>query len=219
MFPKERRRHFLIDKPLQFRYMSTIVLTLSVVTLVALINLYFAIWGGVLSAFSDEQIRNDLLTASRMQEYEEARRSVAEPPPSFSVLSLFRQTERLSERQREVFKDLLNQSNQKLAGKLLLLLLLIAWGTIFLSHKVAGPLYRFHQVLCDLNDKNLSVRCHLRKFDEAKPLAEAMNQTLESLDAAVARLKKIAADEKLNQDELLSDLRAELSQFKTSADR
>lgn len=219
MFPKERRRHFLIDKPLQFRYMSTIVLTLSVVTFVALINLYFAIWGGVLNAFSDEQIRNDLLTASRIQEYEEARRPLVEPDVPFSILSLFRQAERLSERQREVFKDLLNQSNQRLAGKLLLLLLLIAWGTIFLSHKIAGPLYRFHQIFCDLHDKNLSVRCHLRKFDEAKPLAEALNQTLESLDASITRLKKIAGDEKLSLEQLLSNLRAELSQFKTSADR
>lgn len=218
MFPKERRRHFLIDKPFQFRYMSTIVFTLSVVTLAVLVNLYFAIWGGVLDAFSDAQIRNDLLTASRIQEYEEARRPQTESMPDFSLLSLFRQAERLSERQREVFKELLNQSNQQLAGKLLFLLLFIAWGTIFLSHKIAGPLYRFHQVLSDLHDKNLSVRCHLRKFDEAKPLAEALNQALESLDISVARLKKITGDESLSAQQLLSNLRAELSQFKTSAD-
>ena len=219
MMHRERRRHFFIDKPLQIRYMLTITLTLLAITFISLFSLYFGIWGGVLNAFSDEQLRSDLLTASRIQEYEEARHPNPQAGESFSALSFFQQAERLSERQREVFKELLNQTNRRLAPKLLFLLVLIGWGTIFLSHKIAGPLFRFQRVLQDLNKKNLSVRCHLRKFDEAKSVAEAFNHSLTSLDSAVSRLKNIVRENEKDPERLLVRLKEELSKFKTSADR
>lgn len=216
MIQKERRRHFLIDKPLQFRYMFTIVLTLCIIASLILISLYFGIWGGILDAFSDEKIRNDLLTASRIEEYEVARHPLSKPEGAFSTLSLFRQAERLSDRQREVFKSLLDQTNQNLIWKLILLFALIGWGTIFLSHKIAGPLYRFQKIFEELIQGNLSVRCQLRKFDEAKPVAYTLNHALESVDSQVARVKKIIRENEKNPDRLLNLLKEELSKLKTS---
>lgn len=214
----ERRRHFFINKPLQLRYMLVITFTLLVVTFVALIHIYFGIWGGILDAFSNEKIRNDLLTASRIQEYEEARHSVTSTDQSFSTFSLFRQAERLSQRQREVFRDLLNQTNQNLIGKLLILLALIAWGSVFLSHKVAGPLYRFENVLHHMIQGNLAIRCRLRKFDEAKLIGETFNHALEFLDFEISLLKNIVRENEKNPERLVARLKEELSKFKTSSD-
>jgi len=148
--------------------MFTVTLILFTVTLVSAASLYFGIWGNVLNAFSDEKIRNDLLTASRLEQYEEARRPSRAVEEPLTSLSFFRETERLSERQRQVFKEILDETNRELVGKILLLLALIALGTIFLSHKIAGPLFRFQRVLSEVAEKNLAVRCQLRKFDEAK---------------------------------------------------
>lgn len=212
---KERRRQFLIKKDLQLHYMFTLTLILLVITLVSLGSLYFGIWGDVLEAFSDEKVQSDLLTASRLQQYEEARLAQIPSEDSFSALSFFRQAERLSGRQQEIFKDILDQTHQNLIGKLLLLLGLIAMGTIFLSHKIAGPLYRFERTLDRLNQGELTVRCHLRKFDEAKSVAQAFNNALESLDQRISQLKKIARENE-SPELLIARLREELSKFKTS---
>lgn len=216
MILRERRKHFFINKSLQLRYMLTIVVILLVVIGVSLVNLYFGIWGEILGAFSNEKIRNDLLLASRIQEYEEARAPVSPPGDSLSPLTFMRRAEKLSERQREVFKDILNQTNRNLIGKLFLLFALIAWGSIFLSHKIAGPLYRFQRIFEGMARGDLSARCHLRKFDEAKSVAESFNQALESLDSSLTRCQTILKDQSRNPDQLVDRLRGELDRFKTS---
>ena len=214
---KERRRHFFIDKPLQFRYMLPISLALIFVTAAALINLYAGIWAGVLDAFSDSRFQSDLLTALRLQEYEEAR-ILAEPTEEpFSTLSFFRQAERLSERQREIFRELIQKTNGRLVGKLAFLFILIAVGTVFLSHKIAGPLFRFQKILEALGKGDLSQRCQLRKFDEAKPVAHSMNQAFEALEASILRLKRILGENEKNPGRLVPLLKDELSKFKTGS--
>ena len=219
MIFRERRRHFFINKALQLRYMATFSLILFIVTVVSLISLYFGIWGEVLNSFSNEKIRDDLLTASRLQQYEEARTDLVPSGESFSALSWFRQAERLSDRQREVFKEILDRTHHRLLEKLFFLFVLIALGTIFLSHKIAGPLYRFDTVLHQMALGDLSVRCHLRKFDEANPVAQSFNRTLESLDQKISDLKKIVRENERDPSRLLTRLKEKLSEFKTSADR
>ena len=220
MIPKERRRHFLINKPLQFRYMLTISAILLIVIFVSLANLYFGIWSEVVNAFSDTQIQNDLLTAARLQQYEEARVSPLAPPEESSTSpSLFRQVERLSDRQLEIFKTILDQTNRALLAKLLPLLILITVGTIFLSHKIAGPLYRFETILYQMALGDFSVRCHLRKFDEAKSVSQAFNRTLDSLDYKISQLKRVVREDEKDPPRLLLRLREKLSEFKTSANR
>ena len=213
---KERRKHFLIDKPLQFRYMAYIIIPLFSVSLISIISLYLGIWGGVLDAFSDEQIRNDLLIASRLTEYEQARTPQHQEP--ISTLSFFKQTEKLSQRQREVFKDVLDETNRKLIAKFLFLLFFIAWGSIYLSHKIAGPLYRFHSTLEQIGNGDVRVRIKLRKEDEAKILANKFNQTLEHLDFTFSRLKNIVRENESNPERLLARIKEELKKIRTSAD-
>jgi len=217
MSPKERRRHFFINKPLQLRYMLTFSLPLLVITLVSLAGLYFGIWGEVLDSFSDERILNDLLTASRLEQYEEARRSPT-VAGEFSSLTFFRQAERLSARQQEAFKEILNKTNRSLAGKFFILLALIAAGTVFLSHKLAGPLYRFEAILSQMKRGEVGVRCHLRKFDEAQSVAQAMNETLEALDLQISQMKKIVRENERSPERLIPLLKEKLAQFKTSED-
>ncbi len=218
MIRKERRHRFFIDKPLQLRYMFMISVTLSTVIFATLISLYFGIWGGVLDAFSDQKIQNDLMTASRLQEYEEARVPTVQKDTDFSTLSFFRQAERLSERQKEIFRDLLNRTNKNLVGKLFFLLLLIAWGSIFLSHKIAGPFFRFQNILEKMREGDLAIRCYLRKFDEAKSVAQAFNQVLEFLDTTVSRMKKVVLEDGKKPEVVIPRLKEELSKFKTSSE-
>lgn len=212
-----RRKHFFINKPLQLRYMAYITLTLSTVAFILMASLYFGIWSGILDAFSNDKIRNDLLIATRLTEYEVARVTPEAPPPL--ALSFFKQSSKLSERQREIFKDILDDTNKKMVPKLILVVLLIGWGSIFLSHKIAGPLYRFHVGLADIDKGNLKTRITLRKGDEGQFIADRFNQTVENLDFTFARLKNILNENETNHERMVMRLKEELSKIKTSTDR
>ncbi len=187
---KNRRSQFFIDKPFQLRYMLYISLPLVIVCGVSFFSLYLGIWSDVLSSFTDQKTQEDLITATRMVQYEEARQNT---PPN-GIISIFRSAEKLSSRQQEIFKQILNQSSRNIAIKIAFLLFFIAWGTIYISHKIAGPIYHMLKVGHDFKSGNYTARIFLRKWDEAHPLAEQMNTTYESLDKRLGRIKKWARE-------------------------
>lgn len=211
---QNRRKYFFINKPLQLRYMFSVVVPILIITSTAMIGFYLGVWGKVLDAFSDDQIRNDLLTSSRIVGYEDARYS--KTPQDFSSLSFFKETDKLSQRQREVLKEILNESNKSLLWKFILLLGFIAWGTIFLSHKIAGPLYRLSKAFNEIAKGNYRARAFLRKLDEGHPVAEEMNTALEKTDRLLSDLKILSREK--DPAQAIAKIQEKLSKIKTSAD-
>ena len=98
-------------------------------------------------------------------------------------------------------------------------MIFIAWGSIYISHKVAGPLYRFHTTLSKIETGDLRTRVRLRKGDEAKRLAARLNQTLEYLDRIFSHIKNIVRENENNPARLKTRLKEELGKVKTSGDR
>jgi methyl-accepting chemotaxis protein len=76
--------------------------------------------------------------------------------------------------------------------------------SIFISHKVAGPLFRIKKALSQVTDGDLSVVIKLRKWDDLKDLADHINKLIEELRTFVNTLK--------NDYDLLSDYIQELEQ-------
>ena len=140
---QNRRKHFFINKPLQLRFMLAVIVPLLLINFVALAGLYFGIWSKVLDTFSNEQTLNDLVTASRMVEYDQARHPV--PSQNFSSLSFFMQTEKLSQRQREIFKGILDETNRSLLWKFLLLLFFSCLGHDFYFTQGRGASFQVQQ--------------------------------------------------------------------------
>lgn len=70
--------------------------------------------------------------------------------------------------------------------------------SLFLSHRIAGPLYRFEKSIEEIIKGNLSFRIKLRKKDEAKELAEAMNRMIETLSSHLSRIRAITDDIETN---------------------
>lgn len=63
-----------------------------------------------------------------------------------------------------------------------LFLLLLLWG-IILSHRFAGPIERLEKELKKMGeDGDHSRRIRLRKHDDIRPLAEAINKLMEKLE-------------------------------------
>lgn len=210
---QNRRKHFFINKPLQIRFMLAVILPLSLINLVALAGLYFGIWSKVLETFSNDQTLNDLVTASRMVEYDQARHPAT--AEHFSSLSFFLQTEKLSQRQREIFKGILDDVNRSLFWKFSLLLVLLGWGTIFISHKIAGPFFRFSKAFNEVERGDYRSRVSLRKWDEGHPVAQEFNEAMEKTDRLFADIKTLARNE--NPPQAVAKIQEKLSSVQTSS--
>lgn len=69
-----------------------------------------------------------------------------------------------------------------IVGKTSILALAVTFGlSIFFSHFIAGPIYRFEKILEEIRAGNLNLYVRLRKHDEFKETAEIFNQAISSL--------------------------------------
>ena len=211
---KNKRRHFFIDKPFQSRYGIYVTATLLIVCGASIFGLYFGVWGSVIESFSDEKIFQEIKTAARIQDYEHSREPLPQDP-KLSSLRLFKEIDLLSARQREILEEILVRANSKLIPQAFLLIILIGCGSIFLTHKIAGPLYRFRKCFEAVKEGDLTARAYLRKNDEGMSSANAFNDMIKTLDGSMSNLKRIVRDS--NAAELKPKLESELSKFKTTS--
>ena len=80
---------------------------------------------------------------------------------------------------------------------LLLVTLIVVFGTVLagmliftvLSHRLAGPCYRFEQTLKQIEEGNLDTRIRLRKNDQFDELEKALNHFIWSLSRRIGNIK------------------------------
>ena len=215
MRTKNRRKHFLVDRSLQLHYLLYIVITLTVVSAVGMTGSYFGIWSSVIKTFSEESLRETMVTAAQINEYEQARQPSIKKQLLPSIRT-YQETSLLSERQKELIHEIMNETNQKMIGLGALLFIFIGWGSIFLTHKIAGPLFKFAQYFQELEKGNLAVRMRLRKFDEARNLELGFNEMAATLDATVGKMKRIMRES--SYETKVEELKKELAKLKTTSD-
>ncbi len=212
---QNRRKHFLVHKPFQLRYLFYAIALLSTVIIVALTGTHFGIWGSVIQAFSPASMKSNMITAQQIHEYEQAR--IPKPfPRADSSLRRYEAIELLSAREREVINEIISETDKKNTFLIFLLLLFIGWGSVFVTHKVAGPLFKLKQYLNHVRSGDLTARIKFRKFDEMQDLAPHFNAMTAEFDAAIGKLKKMARETPSHQ--LSQAIEKELSRFKTTGD-
>lgn len=212
---RNRRKHFLIDKALQLRYLFYIIPTLGIISAVGMTGSYFGIWGSAVQVFSEESIRQSMLTAAHINEYEQAKRPSKESS-SLSSIRAYKEIALLSERQMEMIREMMDETHRRILGLGILLLIFIGWGSIFLTHKIAGPIFKLGQYLQEVKTGNLTVRIKFRKFDEVHYLAKQFNEMAAALDATISQMKRISNG--MPRDASSEELKKELAKFKTTSD-
>lgn len=216
MIFNNRRKHFLVDRSFQVHYAIYIVLILIVISSVGMIGNYYGIWASVVDAFSEESLQQTLITSAQMNEYETSRRPTDGHPVSTPSLRMYRETALLSQHQKEMIRQIMDDAHRKTIALGILLLFFIGWGSIFLTHKIAGPLFKLRQYLQELKNGNLTVRIKFRKFDEVNYLATHFNDLASTLDNSISRMKRILK-QPVN-DSTLAELKKEVSKFKTTSE-
>ncbi|MDY6842810.1 MAG: hypothetical protein SVW57_01775 [Thermodesulfobacteriota bacterium] len=61
--------------------------------------------------------------------------------------------------------------------------------TLFISHKIAGPMFRFEKELKEIAQGNLTQKILLRKKDQINEIADCLNNMTESLREKVFRIR------------------------------
>jgi methyl-accepting chemotaxis protein len=108
-----------------------------------------------------------------------------------------------------------------LAGLEIIIVAVIGYLSLILSHRVVGPAYAIARDLKRLAGGDLTVRTHLRKGDFHNEIAEALNLSSEALCTKIKSIK--ASLTTLQQQEHIDDntrqaltaLQRELTHFKT----
>ena len=93
---------------------------------------------------------------------------------------------------------LINSVNYNILGNILLLIPAIVLIALYLSHKIAGPIYRIERYLSDMAAGKLTTHITLRKGDEFGGVATKINVLTDSLRTTIssqrASLDKILAE-------------------------
>lgn len=89
-----------------------------------------------------------------------------------------------------------------------LIILLFGVLSIFITHKLAGPVYVIERMARNMAEGDLTVRAHLRDGDDLHDLAEYMNQMADSTETVLMSLDKEYKKMSLYVAELESELDA-----------
>ena len=68
-----------------------------------------------------------------------------------------------------------------LLGLPLIVIALLLWG-LFISHRIAGPIYRLEKELAKIAGGDFSLRIKLRRKDELVSIAEGINRVLDRVE-------------------------------------
>ncbi len=69
-------------------------------------------------------------------------------------------------------------------------ILIMSSVSIFITHRIAGPVYRFKKVLAEISGGNLDISIKLRDKDDLKDLAEEFNLVISELRGFVKTLQE-----------------------------
>lgn len=165
-------------------------MTLLLATLITAASLYFSILNSVLPEFSTDKLKQRIEIAADMRMRQVARYS-PEVESSREFEMFFPETAKmLSDYETQIVVQVLHEVNKNLIPWIMVLIALILSFGIFLTHRVAGPIYRFEQTIKNAMEGNLNTRIKLRWADEFKLLASSINDMLNSFSQRFIKLKK-----------------------------
>ena len=200
-----KRRNYFINKRFQLKYTLSIVAMLAIVMIASGVGTYFGMWGSIIENFSQFKVSQNLETAKRIADYDAARYKKGD----YRLEKIFREAEILSAQQQEALKNALSAVNRSLIPKVVMLSVVIFIAGIFISHKIAGPMYRIERSAEAIQSGDLSVSFKIRKGDEMKDTASALEHMVNSLQADFVKIK--SADEALDKkiDSIASQIKKE----------
>lgn len=98
---------------------------------------------------------------------------------------------------------------ESLGPAVIALIVASAFFSVYLTHKIAGPLYRLEKHAAALAQGDLSIRIRLRAGDELHELADMINEAVERVGSALTDLSNSEASRRAVLEKLCRALKAD----------
>lgn len=207
-----KRRSYFINKRFQLKYTLIVLITLISVMLITAAGMYIGLWASIAEYLNESRVTQDLETAKRISGYENVRYKKGD----WRLDKTSREAELLSREQRNALEEALDAVNESLIPKMTMLIFFLFLAGIFVSHKIAGPMYRFEHSAESVKNGDLTVNFNVRKGDAMKKTASTLEDMLDALRSDIERLK--AAKDALKKgysEAALKEIENVLSKYKT----
>ena len=193
------RTHFFIDRKFQGRYMMTFLIPMLIMLLFMLFTLYFA--SMTIIDTTTRIIRKDIENKVALELQDQTDPSIDQYKSTFNGITEYI---RVFSSNKEFKQTILSSLLWVFGIGMLLVMVQIVLLTVFFSHKVAGPVYRFEKVCHDMIAGNYTDEIHLRKGDEMQNLSFLLNEVLLKTRERFSALNNSKNDEE--KKEILSKL-------------
>jgi len=203
-----------------------ISLTMLILGAIIISSVYIGLKTVIHQEFSLDNVLKKLQDIDRMAGEQEMRRRYNEDfSGSVDEFKFQQEAELLKEEQQKTFNNSLTRITNVVVLELSIILFFITIATIFITHKIAGPLYRIKFLLKEAEKGNLNVNFKLRKGDQLHDLASSLNHFLDTYRATIreisisldeVHIKCTSLQEKTDNSTLqkeLSDLKNKLKQI------
>ncbi|MBD3393221.1 MAG: hypothetical protein GF418_13940 [Chitinivibrionales bacterium] len=197
---KFERKHFFINRKLQGKYMLTFLIPMLIMLVFMLFTLHFA---------SQTVVSTTTATIKQGIQDMEVFHFQDEPSPSVESYRAFL---------NDVKSYLRNYSSDATYRRVVLVSLLWVFGigvllviiqivllTIFFSHKLAGPIYRFERLCHSIIEGDYTGEIVLRRGDEMQNLASLLNEVIARSRERIGRLRD--APDAESRQKALSELK------------
>jgi nitrate/nitrite-specific signal transduction histidine kinase len=194
------RTHFFIDRKFQGRYMLTMLIPMLILLGFMLITLYMATQ--TLLSTTVRIIKNDVESKIAIELQDS-------PDPSIEqyrgVVTGLQDYFRHFSTNREFKRSLMVALLWVFGTGVLLVIIQIVLLTIFFSHKVAGPVFRFEKTCHNMIQGDYTNNIHLRRGDEMQNLALLLNEVNNVTRERMCALRDTADENERN--ELLENIK------------
>jgi len=184
------RTHFFIDRKFQGRYLISFLLPMIIMLIFMLCTLYFTTQTMITT--TTRTIRSDIENKIALELQDQTNPSVERYN---SVISGINDYLKNFSSNKEFRKGLLVSLLWVFGVGILLVIIQIVMLTVFFSHKIAGPVYRFEKVCHEMIHGNYTSEIHLRKGDELKNLASLLNEVIRATRERLSSLKDAKTEE------------------------
>jgi nitrate/nitrite-specific signal transduction histidine kinase len=188
---KFHRKHYFIDRKFQGRYMLTYFIPMIVMLAFMLCTLYFA--SLTIVDTTTRILERDIENTIAMQLQDQESPSIERYKTAVNDVGKYIKT---FSRSKELKHEMLSTILWVFGAGLFLVIIQIVFMTIFFSHRIAGPVYRFECSCHDMIEGRYASQIKLRKGDDLTNLAGLFNTAMASTRQRFVDLCNADSDEK-----------------------
>ena len=186
---KFQRKNYFINKNLQLKFSAIIFITTFVIGIISIWTTYITTWHEISAQIQSENFYTQLKNV-----YDQKSDNAQKAAMTNSIIIV-------------EFSKIFDNVSSALILRLLIGSLILFVLSIFVSHKIAGPIFRMENAAQQIKDGDLSVDLSkLRAGDELKDLARAINGAIGKLRMLMERYRDMAGK--------LNDLAAKIAVYK-----